>query len=678
MTSSNSSGADPERIVSVEAPDSATLLLELSSEIQVTIDVSSMLEGEVFRAVRESEDMFQSVTVGEGGASVVWPNGAEIDSQVLLGNRMPANATRAVSDDHLIRILDDHLEPTPSKLFLALLNTSWPLDDPLLLGHRREIDPDEIVELVDRWRLIANRTINRVARVVANDLLWTHRQLAKLKQPHNFATQAQREYQELSDDESLQFDDRADYLADALRLSADLKDKTALQAAATEIRSRFTSSAHQANASDATAHIAVMTKFTPIRLGDPEYEAAVKVAENQIQFHHAGVVLLRTLAQFVHLAPIKSSIDLEQLGSEVTILMNKSEGNDALTSRLSEAWLRCIGHVPELLKAARGTDLQIDWDRAAAATGSAKFGALASGERKARQWGLPSEVKRFQREIQSLDDIGGQAITTSITVPAEAIDELVVMLSCGETWMEKLSNFALAVGPITGTHDHNVQVATRSLDAQPLGRLLRSVRLGSRNVAIAESEGEDEKMVIEIAQSEASSASLYAAVLLEAVEVVAPSLDATTDEEICHFLRQRGAVDLGEERGLRVAAGIKAFFRKDFDTSAHVLLPRLEFALRERSSRFNSVINPTNGTSRGGETTLKPVLESLKGLIGEDWRRCFLNTLVHEHGLNLRNEILHGLTPEVRARDAAIICHLTLAAVLSDDLADDTAAAVTH
>lgn len=54
------------------------------------VDMEPLLAGAVFQALRDP-DVFASVEVDEFGDTIVWPNGADIDPEVLYGSEEPAS-----------------------------------------------------------------------------------------------------------------------------------------------------------------------------------------------------------------------------------------------------------------------------------------------------------------------------------------------------------------------------------------------------------------------------------------------------------------------------------------------------------------------------------------------------------------------------------------------------------
>jgi hypothetical protein len=78
------------RIRSVEALEGRRLLLGLTNGQTIERDVSDLLSGPVFDAVREDDAMFRGARVRFG--TVAWPGGADLDPDVLIwGGAAPAD-----------------------------------------------------------------------------------------------------------------------------------------------------------------------------------------------------------------------------------------------------------------------------------------------------------------------------------------------------------------------------------------------------------------------------------------------------------------------------------------------------------------------------------------------------------------------------------------------------------
>ena len=57
------------------------------------IDVERFLRGPIFEPIRRDRALFEAVRVDEELGVVFWPNGADIDPDVLYGSEQPAWAT---------------------------------------------------------------------------------------------------------------------------------------------------------------------------------------------------------------------------------------------------------------------------------------------------------------------------------------------------------------------------------------------------------------------------------------------------------------------------------------------------------------------------------------------------------------------------------------------------------
>jgi hypothetical protein len=78
------------RVKSVTALEEFNLRIGFTDGAERVIDVERYLRGPVFEAIRRDRSQFEAVTVDPALGVVVWPNGADIDPDVLYGLREPA------------------------------------------------------------------------------------------------------------------------------------------------------------------------------------------------------------------------------------------------------------------------------------------------------------------------------------------------------------------------------------------------------------------------------------------------------------------------------------------------------------------------------------------------------------------------------------------------------------
>jgi Protein of unknown function (DUF2442) len=78
------------RVTEVEALDGFRLRLGFNDDSERVVDLEDELWGPVFEPLKANPDLFRRVRVDEGIGTVVWPNGADMDPDVLHGSRQPA------------------------------------------------------------------------------------------------------------------------------------------------------------------------------------------------------------------------------------------------------------------------------------------------------------------------------------------------------------------------------------------------------------------------------------------------------------------------------------------------------------------------------------------------------------------------------------------------------------
>lgn len=78
------------RVTSVEVSEGFELLLGFTNGERKVIDVEWLLHGPIFDPIREDPEFFRTVRVDEECGTIVWPNGADIDPDVLYGSFLPA------------------------------------------------------------------------------------------------------------------------------------------------------------------------------------------------------------------------------------------------------------------------------------------------------------------------------------------------------------------------------------------------------------------------------------------------------------------------------------------------------------------------------------------------------------------------------------------------------------
>ena len=64
--------------------------LEFSTGEEKVVDLEPLLRGPIFEPIRQSPGMFRAVTGDPELGTITWPNGADMDPDVLYGSHRPA------------------------------------------------------------------------------------------------------------------------------------------------------------------------------------------------------------------------------------------------------------------------------------------------------------------------------------------------------------------------------------------------------------------------------------------------------------------------------------------------------------------------------------------------------------------------------------------------------------
>lgn len=78
------------RIKAVRVVNPPVVEVELTNGAVRTVDLSPFLDGGIFAPVRTDATYFARVRVHPELRTLVWPNGADIDPDVLIGAQQPA------------------------------------------------------------------------------------------------------------------------------------------------------------------------------------------------------------------------------------------------------------------------------------------------------------------------------------------------------------------------------------------------------------------------------------------------------------------------------------------------------------------------------------------------------------------------------------------------------------
>lgn len=78
------------RVTEVEALDGFSLRLGFNDGSERVVDLESELWGPVFEPLKADPGLFRQVRLDDEIGTIVWPNGADMDPDVLHGSQQPA------------------------------------------------------------------------------------------------------------------------------------------------------------------------------------------------------------------------------------------------------------------------------------------------------------------------------------------------------------------------------------------------------------------------------------------------------------------------------------------------------------------------------------------------------------------------------------------------------------
>jgi hypothetical protein len=254
------------------------------------------------------------------------------------------------------------------------------------------------------------------------------------------------------------------------------------------------------------------------------------------------------------------------------------------------------------------------------------------------------------------DDLELKTISAEVEVPREKIDAYVQSFAeQSDSWQEALSRFG-ASGPPSGNSAKNLESVQEMAKKHPFGRLITNQVVGAHSSPTANPTSDDEHDRLDLAGHEALGIRSWAPLGAEILKSIKEKFGEPDQQDLAEFftteLIDKTVAD-------RLADSVLRFYRDDIDAALHILAPQVEAAIRGAAARIGIVVIKTpEGPTPGGVRALGGILAECKGKMDESWRRYLLNALADQVGVNLRNEIGHGLYgPPVRA-DAAILIHI--------------------
>ncbi len=282
----------------------------------------------------------------------------------------------------------------------------------------------------------------------------------------------------------------------------------------------------------------------------------------------------------------------------------------------------------------------------------------------ARTYGFTEVVEEVLLEMQAIkpEDFDLKPITAKVELPRKEIEAHVQSyVGDSESWREALWRFG-SDGPPSGDAEENAKLTKEIAEKYPIQRLFTTQIMGPHGSLTAAAGSEDEHDRVDRAKYESMQIGIWAPIGLEILDATKEAFGVPDRDELTEFFTTE-LID--REVAARIADGVLRFFEGDDDGALHILIPQLEAAIRATAARAGVVVIKTpRGGTPGGVRALGGILADLKGRLPESWRRYLANALTDPLGINLRNQLSHGLHGPTARTDVAIAvqiaCHLRL------------------
>lgn len=281
---------------------------------------------------------------------------------------------------------------------------------------------------------------------------------------------------------------------------------------------------------------------------------------------------------------------------------------------------------------------------------------LTAAIRVARDRGVTDLADLATRLLQGIPaaDLKLQPISSSMSIPASMVEQYLAPFSTGHTWRDALGYF-LCTPPPTGRYADLERQERELSNKFVLRGLFSTVRLMEGRLPKATvAPGSEEARQAEIAQIASIGGMFQADLMAEGLRRMVGSHGIAPAEDVAVWLMaEAGCRD--PRLAQRLAEALVLFWERRYDACLHVIVPRIETALRSLLRECDVAVFRTQvGAAPGGYIGLQPLISALRAEhFDEDWA-YFLQWLLLDPGLNLRNDVAHGLVGHVAPATAAL------------------------
>lgn len=276
----------------------------------------------------------------------------------------------------------------------------------------------------------------------------------------------------------------------------------------------------------------------------------------------------------------------------------------------------------------------------------------------ARMHGLAELARDLRVEIGEMSeaDLNLKTMSTEIQVPSERVEQFLGWFVGFDSWTKSLTAFGRH-GPPGGEPDEAERELARRREKHPLSFLItRTLIDPDLGAPVFHATDDASHRLAALAQQRLLAGRVWSTFAVEILQRFVDVYGRPSPEELTAFFTSE-LIDAAAAE--RIARACELWWEGAYDDSAHIVVPRLEGALRTLARRLDiPIIREPDAGNPGGVRALGDLLHAMKGrLPTAGWHAYLYHLLSDPLGINLRNVIAHGVRAQVDREDAALLLH---------------------
>jgi hypothetical protein len=294
-------------------------------------------------------------------------------------------------------------------------------------------------------------------------------------------------------------------------------------------------------------------------------------------------------------------------------------------------------------------------DDAATSTGLAKQMHLQGAISIARNRGLTDLVRQATSELQAIPvkDLGLKASSSTIRMPRDYVERFLDAFTASPDWRDGIGFFLRTDCPL-GSLDTLRQQERDIAKVTVFSNLVARTILGADGLPRWTADTEEERHAERLATHARIRAENQGRVLAEGLRRMPDRYGVPSESELAAFLSSNGQTD--QALALSLARSFRHYWSGDYEACVHVVVPKVEAAIRALLRELDEGIYRTQVASDPGQYPgLYVLLKELEQLaLDESWAYFLRWLLLSPPGMNIRNEIAHGFVSSISPAYAAL------------------------